>query len=530
MPGYFSLVLHAHLPFVRHPEHERFLEESWLYEAITECYLPLLELLRDWQRERLNVRITLSLSSTLCAMLLDPLLQARYERRLNNLIELSDREVLRLHWERPRQALAEGYSGRWRALRRLWVASGRNLVGAFRQLQDEGRLELITSVATHALLPLLAGQPGALRAQVLLARDQYRACFGRDPVGFWLPECAYTPEVEEPLQQAGVRWFILDAHGLLNAIPRPRYGTLAPVVTPAGLAAFARDLDSARQVWSRREGYPGDARYRDFYRDIGFDLDLDYLEPYLPAPHRRGFTGLKYHAITAARGEKALYDPQTARLAVAEHAQHFLRAQLRQLTRQEPGMDRPPLAVAPFDAELFGHWWHEGPAFLDAFVRAAVAEPPAFGFITPTDYLRRHASNQAARPSPSSWGDQGYLGVWLNEKNQWIQPHLRAAGDRMTDLARLYARTDECAARVLRQAARELLLAQASDWPFMLHTETTPDYARQRLETHLQRFHRLHDQLLTTAVDPAGLAAMEEQDNLFPHLDHSYWLGSHLDI
>ena len=523
MPGYFALVLHAHLPFVRHPEHERFLEESWLYEAITEGYLPLLELLEGWQRDRLNARVTVCLSPTLCAMLLDPLLQARYERRLSSLIELTDREVLRLHWDRPIQALAERYSGRFRGLRRRWLACGRNLVGAFRRLQDEGRIEILTSAATHALLPLLAEPPAALRAQVLVARDHYRSCFGRDPAGFWLPECAYAPEVEDALSQAGVRWFILDTHGLLNATPRPRYGAFAPVVTPIGLAAFARDLDSARQVWSRREGYPGDPRFRDFYRDIGFDLDLDYVEPYLPSPQRRGFTGIKYYAITSARGEKTLYDPEAAQTAVGEHALHFLRAQLRQLARLEPAMDRPPIVVAPYDAELFGHWWHEGPAFLDAFVRAALADQPAFNFITPTDYLRRHSTNQVARPSPSSWGDQGYLGVWLNEKNEWIQPHLRAAADRMIELAQLYPRADELTARALRQAARELLLAQASDWLFILHTGTGADYARQRVETHLRQFTRLHEQLTTSTLDPAGLAQIEEHDNLFPHLDYRYW-------
>ncbi len=523
MPGYLALVLHAHLPFVRHPEHPRFLEESWLYEAITESYLPLVELLRLWQDDRVNARITLCLSPTLCSMLLDPLLQARYERRLDGLIELADREVVRAHWEPRIQSLAEGYSARLRELRRLWHNCDRNLAGAFRQLQDDDRIEIVTCAATHALLPMLSESPESLRAQVIVGCDHYRRCFGRDTVGFWLPECAYSLQVERALLEAGVRWFVVDSHGLLHATPRPRHGTFEPVFTPDGLAAFGRDRDSATQVWSRSHGYPGDARYRDFYRDIGFDLDLDYVEPYLPSPRRRGFTGIKYYAITGPRGPKDVHDPVAARVAVEEHAAHFLRHRARQLARVEPVMDRPPIIVAPYDAELFGHWWHEGLDFLDVVTRTALDGSPAFSFVTPSDYLRRHSTNQVARPSPSSWGDQGHFCVWLNERNEWIQPHLRVAAERMADLARWHPMADDLTARALKQAARELLLAQASDWPFMIHTGTNPEYARRRVETHLQRFLRLHEQITTSRVDPVGLGEIEEQDNLFPNLDYRCW-------
>ena len=526
MPGYLALVLHAHLPFVRHPEHPRFLEESWLYEAITETYLPLVEMLEGWRRDRINARITVCLSPTLCAMLLDPLLQARYERRLNGLIELAEREVVRTHWDRPTQRLAEHYVERLHELNRLWRACGRNLAAAFRRLQDDGRVELVTTAATHALLPLLVNSPGALQAQVLAARDYHRQCFGRDPIGFWLPECAYAPEVEWALVKSGFRWFMVESHGLLNALPRPRFGTFAPAFTPNGLAVFGRDWESARQVWSRHEGYPGDPRYRDFYRDIGFDLDLDYVEPYLPSPGRRGFTGIKYHAITGVRGEKTLYDPAAARVAVEEHARHFLRNRVKQMARIEPAMDRPPVVVAPYDAELFGHWWHEGLDFLDTVTRLALARQPAFNFITPTDYLRRHSTNQIVRPAPSTWGDRGHLGVWLNERNEWIQPHLRAAEQRLSDLAQWHSGDDPLTLRAVKQIARELMLAQASDWPFMVHTGTNADYARHRVETHLCNFLALYEQITTGKLDSARLAALEETNNLFPKLDPGDWVCS----
>src|SRR3989441_9194906 len=307
MQGYLSLVLHAHLPFVRHPRHERFLEESWLFEAITESYIPLLQLLEKWAQEGLNVRLTLTLSPTLCSMLLDPLLQERYVRRLDELVELAEKELRRTHREKQLQELAAFYHSRLLVARDFYLTRKRDLIGAFRGLQDRGRLEIITCAATHALLPLLAHHPPSLRAQILIARDHYRSCFGREPRGIWLPECAYFEGAEKVLREAGLRWFITETHGILHARPQPRYAVFAPILTPDGVAAFGRDRDSAQQVWSREQGYPGDARYRDFYRDIGFDLELDYVKPYLPGPGQRGSTGIKYHRITDRSERKRVY-------------------------------------------------------------------------------------------------------------------------------------------------------------------------------------------------------------------------------
>ena len=523
MPGYFSIVLHAHLPFVRHPEHEKFLEENWLFEAITETYVPLLRILQGWLRDGLDTHLTLTLSPTLCSMLLDPLLQDRYVRHLNGLIELAEKEIHRTHFDKPWHGLAPMYHRRFTETRDTYFGCGKNLVAAFGKFQELGTLEIITSAATHALLPLLANHPPSLRAQILVARDHYRSCFGRDPRGIWLPECAYVPAVEKVLQEANIRWFITDTHGVLNAEPRPRYGVFAPVFTPNGIAAFARDLESSKQVWSKTEGYPGDPRYRDFYRDIGFDLEFDYVKPHLPSPDHRGFTGIKYYRITGNTPDKQVYDPAAALQAAAGHAQHFLEARMVQIQKLEKIMDRPPLVLAPYDAELFGHWWHEGPEFLDYFVRKACFDQKTFSLITPGEYLRRQPTNQIARPSASSWGEHGYWDVWLNETNAWIYPHLNIAQERMTELVRRFAQPDVLQRRALHQAARELLLAQASDWPFILRTGTSPDYASKRIKDHLLRFTKLHEQLTQRNVAENWLAQIESRDNLFADINLAYW-------
>jgi 1,4-alpha-glucan branching enzyme len=523
MQGCFALVLHAHLPYVRHPEHAHFLEENWLFEAITESYLPLLDKMEGWRRQGMAARLTLTLTPTLCSMLLDPLLQDRYTRYLETLIELAEKEVHRTQWLAEFHPLAQMYLARFLKAHESYLAYGRNLVQAFRSFQETGELEIITSAATHALLPLLENHPPSIRAQIMVARDHYRSCFGREPLGIWLPECAYVPALEDVLREANIRWFITEAHGLLHAQPAPRYGLFAPVFTPNGLAVFGRDMQSARQVWSKHEGYPGDVDYRDFYRDIGFDLDFDYLKPYLPAAPHRSFTGLKYHAITGSSADKRAYRPEAALRRADRHAQHFLEERLRQINELCGIMDRPPIIVCPYDAELFGHWWYEGPEFLDLFFRKACYDQAAFNFITPGAYLREHTTHQVVRPSPSSWGEGGYWKVWLNEKNEWIYRHLHAAQERMTALARRFPHPTGLAERALKQAARELLLAQASDWPFILRSDSSPRYATKKVKDHLLRFHTLHEQLTLTRVDEEWLERIELMDNIFPEIDHSCW-------
>lgn len=524
MQGFFSIILHAHLPFVRHPEHEKFLEESWLFEAITETYLPLVQILENWRRDGITAPISLSLSPTLCAMLGDELLRRRYERHLQGLLELAEKEIHRTHWDRAFRELAWMYHHRLSLARETWRFYQGNLINAFKIFQDEGALEIITTAATHGLLPLMTGHPPSIRGQIFTARDHYTACFGRPPRGIWLPECAYAAGVEKYLQEADIRWFTLDTHGLLHAQPRPRYGTFAPVFTPNGVAVFGRDFDSSRQVWSKHEGYPGDPRYRDFYRDVGFDLDFDYVRPHLPSPDNRGFTGLKYFRITGGQGPKEIYQRDHALAAASEHAAHFLAERVAQIQKAAEILDRPPIVVAPYDAELFGHWWYEGPEFLDFLARKLFHEQKTVALITPGEYLHRYPTNQIATPGASSWGEEGYWRVWLNESNEWIYPHLQIAQERMSKLARkFFKRATPLQQRALKQAARELLLAQASDWPFILRAGTSPEYARRRVKDHLLRFIALHEQLTLTRVDEIWLAEIESRDNLFPDVDWRHW-------
>ena len=515
MSGSLALVLHAHLPFVRHPEHEFFHEESWLFEAISESYVPLLQMLQRLLRRGIRFKITLSVSPTLCAMLGDSLLCSRYLRHLDGLGGLLERECNRSQADKRWLALSEFYRDFFAETRRTFAEEWNcDLLGVFRQLRGTGAVEIIASAATHAILPILQQSPAAAHAQIVIGCDQFRETFGGEPCGFWLPECAYSIDIAKLSQSENIRWFIVDAHAFEQALPPARRGSFAPCFTKAGPAVFARNVRASRQVWSAEEGYPGDPAYRDFYRDVGFDRSPEELAPF----PKGSYTGIKYHRVTGRDVPlKEIYDRAAAEETAQRHARHFVERCIAELESVQAG-DWNPIVVAPFDAELFGHWWFEGPIFLEHVILTAAEKK--LDLTTPSEFLAQNPTQQVLDPATSSWGDQGFLDVWLDQKCGWIYPHLFTANMRMSTLAK--SRGQKATAddeRVLRQLVRELLLAQSSDWPFLIRNDTAKDYATKRVSDHLSRFAKLADQFEHRKVDRDFLAQCEAQDYLFPNVD-----------
>lgn len=532
--GYECLLLHAHLPFVRHPEWSDPFEELWLHEAITESYLPLLEIMEGWRRDGVDFRLTLSLSPPLVAMLRDPMLQERYSRRLAKLIDLASQEVVRTSWLPDYAPLAGFYLNRFQRCQHAYEGRyQRDLVNAFASFAATGNLELITCSATHAFLPLMQDEPEAIRAQIRLGVESFERELGTRPRGIWLAECGYFPGLEREIEAAGLDYFFVDAHGILYGDPRPINGVYAPVRCPsdhpmAGPAAFGRDLHTSNIVWSAKGGYPGDPWYREFYRDIGHDLELEYLTPFIHSTGRRVDTGLKYHRVTGdvALGDKSPYDPQKAKWRAQVHGEHFAGERAKQARKLARLMSQPPIVISPYDAELFGHWWYEGPQFLDAAMRSLILGGEVAP-VTPTEYLIRHAELQIQTPSMSSWGERGYASQWLDSSNDWIYPLLHRAIERMTSLAtRKRNEKDPYMRRALDQMARELLLAQSSDWAFILKSGAMADYARQRTETHCAALHALAGQIETGAIDRSELKRLEAKDNIFGEVRYERYAKS----
>ena len=555
--GYVSFVLHAHLPFIHHPESNDYLEESWLYEAISETYIPLLRNFKKLVDEGVNFRITMSMTPPLLSMLDNKLLQQKYINYLENLIELSEKEIKRTTFNEKMNNLSKYYYERYSEDLKLFRDEFKcDLISQFKHFQDIGVLEIITCGATHGYFPILYVNEKTVRAQIAVGVQTYERYFGKKPRGIWLPECGYVPEADKYLREFGVDYAIVESHGVLYANPTPVYGTLAPIVSPQGFTVFGRDMESSRQVWSSINGYPGDYNYRDFYRDIGYEADYDYIKPYIAHNGVRVHTGIKYHRITGDTDNKDIYDIQWAKDSAERQAGHFLNSRTEQIENASHYMNKPPIVLCPYDAELYGHWWYEGPYWLYILFKKIYYDECNFELITPSEYMDKYPEIQQCQPCRSSWGANGYSEVWLNPSNDYAHKHLHTAGDRMCELAYKFRdsydilnnldnqinelkkekkpitsitssskyRNTKLQVRALNQAARELLLAQSSDWLFIITNNTMVDYAHRRIKDHIGRFTRLYKELNSGKIDRKFLSEIEEKDCVFPDIDYRIYL------
>ncbi len=512
------------------------MEERWFYEAMLETYLPLLGMMERLAAEGVDYRITLSMTPTLLSLLEDPLMQRRFLSHLDKLIRLAGSETERLAGDAALEPLARMYERRFCELRSMYLASDMQLIPRFKALQDAGKIEIMTCAATHAFLPLIKTEE-AVKAQIATGAADYERHFGRRPRGIWLPECAYAIGIDRVLKQYGIEYFICDSAAVEHATPRANRELYAPLITPYGVSAFPRDPQSSKQVWSSQEGYPGDFDYREYYRDIGWDLGWEseaawrYIQPYVLPTNERVNTGIKYYRITSKGNHKEPYNPDWAARKAAMQADHFIASRTAQAERAHAYLDRIPLMLSPYDAELFGHWWYEGPLWIEELCRKLFYDQHQLQMITPSEYLDRYPLSDTGRLRDSSWGRNASAEVWLQGANDWVYRHLHEAEERMIGLATAHA--DLAGERVLRgltrralnQAARELMLAQSSDWAFIMDAGTVTDYAAARTKKHLLAFHRLCDAVERDELDPVYIQELEQQDNCFPLLSFADYIA-----
>ena len=514
--GALALVLHAHLPYVRASEANS-LEEDWFFQALIECYLPLVEMLESAASDPAQeARLTMGISPTLLSLLADSTLHQRFPNWVQS------RLLLLQQAPSDRKAAARDLQSCFERYLQSWQNSNGDLISRFRALQQQGVLDLLTCGATHGYLPLLREHPEAVRAQLRTAVREHQRLLGERPLGIWLPECAYYEGLDRWMRDAGLRYAVLDGHGLLHAKPRPRYGVYAPISSSNGVAFFGRDSDATLPVWSARDGYPGDPSYREFHRDLGWDLPTEQIEAF-GLPTQRPL-GLKLHRVSDQRAPldaKQPYEPELAQARTKDHAKHYLEGRRIQLEALEERMETAPLLVAPFDAELFGHWWFEGPSFLAELFRQGPEQQVRF--TTLRGVLNQQPNLQICDPSPSSWGQGGFHDYWLNESNAWIIPEWSRAGRAMKERCSRGVGS-ELGLRMLHQAGRELLLAQSSDWSFILRAGTTTGLAKERIERHLERFWTLMACIDgQDRMSEAWLNDVETEDSLFPMIQPADW-------
>ncbi len=515
--GELALVLHAHLPYVR-SDKPGSLEEDWFFQALMECYLPLLQTFEDAASAKgQRPRATMGISPTLLSLLQDVDLKQRFPDWLRARIKLLTRVPT------EQQAAANHLADKIQNQLNQWSYCDGDLIGRFAGLQSAGILDLLTCAATHGYLPLLRENPEAINGQLKTAVREHHRLFGVWPLGIWLPECAYYEGLDKLIAKAGLRYAVLDGHGLLHATPRPRYGIYAPICSQGGVAFFGRDSEATLPVWSAKAGYPGKPEYREFHRDLGWDLPVEKLHALgLEEPRP---LGLKLHKVTdqkIALEEKEIYEPSLAAKLVKKHAKDYLKGRRAQIDKLEIVMGIQPLLVAPFDAELFGHWWFEGPSFLaELFLQSSKEK---ITFIHLRDFLTATPTLQLCNPCPSSWGKGGFHDYWLNESNAWIVSEWSKATNAMVEFCSKKGAKEEADSKLLEQAARELLLSQSSDWSFILRAGTTTELAKDRISLHLDRFWNLMSVLnekkeLTKEINDL----LETQDRIFPLINTDDW-------
>jgi len=541
---------------------------DWLNEASAETYIPLLNVLNELVKEGYSPRLTLGISPVLCEQLSDESFKEEFSSYLVDKIHAAERDIQ--EFTRHRRKLLVRLAHMWRDHYARIKSDfenryGRDLISQFRKLQDEGHIEIITCAATHGYLPLLS-QDTSVQAQIKQAVESYTEFFGKTPRGIWLPECAYRPGyrwtppvpvlqgkegylrkgIEEFLSENLIDYFMIDSALLKGGkavgvyvdrfealktlwaqfekqyTPReeemdktPREVYLVGNEGKKPVAVFTRDPDTALQVWSREGGYPGDGNYLEFHKK-----------------HHPG--GLRYWKVTSIKsdlGDKWEYFPEDAQKRVPEHASHFKGLIKDLLTEYHRRTRRKGIVCAPYDAELFGHWWFEGTQFLKLVLKY-VSDDPEIELTTCGRFLDEVNPAQVISLPEGSWGEGGYHYIWLNEWTQWTWRHIYEDEIRMQRLVQEFGDTpDENLIRILKQLARELFLLQASDWQFLISTWSARDYAELRVSEHHQNFVRLAEMAERYGrgeeVDPGEWAFLEDveaKDKLFENVNYQ-WFG-----
>jgi len=563
--GALVLVLHSHLPYVlSHGKWPHGMD--WLNEAAAETYLPLLRVCDRLVAEGISPKITIGLTPVLSEMLADESFKDEFGEYLRQKIEAAGADAGEFYrtGDSCRHDLARMWEDFYRDTADYFANDlSRDLPGAFRRLQDSGHIEIITCPATHGYLPLL-GYDTAVQAQIKLGVKTYEKHYRRKPRGIWLPECAYRPGyewtppvegfggprprkgIEEFLSENGLEYFIVDSHllkgGEAIGVYLDRFSSLKQLwanfesqyepikedfeKTPhklyyvsmvegkAPVAFFTRDPDTGLQVWSGEHGYPGNGWYLDFHKK------------HFPGGHR-------YWRVTSVKADladKEVYVPEETDGRIREQAYHF-KTLVRDLCIAE-GEDggRPPMICAPFDAELFGHWWFEGPRWLYSMLKE-VALDPEIEAMTMAEYRDRYAPVEVVSLPEGSWGKGGFHWIWLNDWTKWTWKHIYEAEQIMGETAGRYSgRTDEPAAGLLKLLARELVLLESSDWQFLISTWSARDYAEMRFANHYSDFKKVLELLEKAAAGNALsdgeyelVREISERDRLFEEIDPSWW-------
>lgn len=458
--GTFCLVVHSHLPWL--PHHGSWpVGEEWLYQAWAHSYLPVVDLLRRFADEGKRDVLTLGVTPVLAAQLDDPYSLRSFHDWLGHW-QLRARQASTLWGHDPllRELGAREYRAATNAIEDFETRWRHGFSPILRSFVDNGTIELLGGPLAHPFQPLLDERIRSFALRGGLDDTELR--IGTRPSGIWAPECGYEPGMETGYAAAGVERFLVDGPSLHGSTAAAR------TVGDSDVVCFGRDLEVTYRVWSPKAGYPGHSAYRDFHT---WDHEV----------------GLKPSRVTGKQvppWEKAPYDPALAADTLRSHVKDFVETVVSRLRSLRASEGREPLVVAAYDTELFGHWWHEGPAWLEGVLRAL----PEAGVRVTTLRGALEAGHLGGRVDlpASSWGSGKDWRVWDGEQVADMVTANAALQERLLALPGSAGRD-----RVADQAVTEAMLALSSDWAFMVTKDSAADYARRRAAVHTERFDEL---------------------------------------
>ena len=551
--GAFTFVLHSHLPYARQAGMWPHGEE-WVHEAIADTYIPILDSLNELVDEGIAFKLTIGITPILAEQLADPSVIDHFIQYAAQRAAWASSDVQRFEelGNKDAKELAKFYH-HWyaRNLTNFRDRYNSDVLGAFAKLQEAGFVEIATSAATHGYLPLLS-RDSSIAGQIETGIGVYRHHFGREPRAIWLPECAYRPSyidessdppVDRPglesfLATRGIEVFFSETHTVEGGMPVGKaageaiglYGVIqrrhrVQVTTdtqqeeattfhpywvgdaPGQVAVLARNDRTGQQVWSGTYGYPGDYAYREFHR-------------------KDDVSGMQYWRIGGATvdlGDKPLYEPARAQATAADHAGHFAGLVEELLGQFNSETNEYGVISAAYDTERFGPWWFEGADWLTHVLRS-LSTSDVVDLVTASEIIDQHPPVQVLKLPESSWGAGGGHFTWMNDDTAWMWPIIHRCEIAMEGLVASFPDSSGDQNRVLNQAARELLLLQSSDWPFLVTTGQAKDYAVKRFNEHVERF----DAMVATAGAEGGpstqqmehVATLEFTDNPFPNVDY----------
>ena len=572
--GFLTFTLHAHLPYVvNHGTWPHGME--WLHEAAAETYLPLLRVLGRLERDSIGLHCNLNLSPILMEQLAHPIFLAEFPKYVERkIVAAREDEAFFTQSGEAHYAETARFWQRFftQALDDFQALDG-SIIEGFKHFHQAGLIEIITCGATHGYMPLL-GTDESVRAQIRTAVQTHIRHIGEHPKGIWAPECGYRPAgfwnypvpnadgsptppgferigVEQALSESNLDFFFVDTHLvedserisspyelLRGSIPRDpqtvamthhdyrslyqpyyvdgSYGTSDDSGKHYATTIFPRDPRTGVQVWSGDTGYPGDANYVDFHK-------------------KRWPGGHRYWRVTGQKvemGDKEPYDPQQAAARIQVHAAHFVHL-VEDALRNGANDDVPPILCSPFDAELFGHWWFEGPLWLEAVARLMHRSSTGLELTSCSSYLEKYPRAGFLALHEGSWGAEGANQVWLNPETSWTYTHIYPAEFYTREVCTEGRwRHSELGTKIVQQLCRELLLLESSDWQFLITTGAARDYAELRFLTHNEQF--LEMKSIWQAYDTDGvlnehqaarLAAIELRDGIFADIDPGFWVS-----